>query len=334
MRLGDRASARTIRRRGRDRELSRSREHVRPAMALLPTDTPIRTNATKGPQACRRRRSDQCSAWAVTSGARRAVGGGAARAQHLRTSEDLERLRRQGRGNASSSLSMSDSSRRRSSEARFWRTWATVPPRESRRLRPGREPRRAPPRRTYAVAAGDASHHGCSSNRPARGGSRPSPGHRGHGTTAARSAQCRVARGCRRPGRSAQHHRPGAQKPAHIDDVEVAHPPVADQSRRVQPLEAGDGLLKRNRAPPVEEVEVEPFGADPAQTPRHAAIVPSSVACDGSTLLTRKMSSRRPAIASPTSSSARPSPYISAVSMSVIPRSTPSRSARISSARG
>src|SRR5206468_1105321 len=47
----------------------------------------------------------------------------------------------------------------------------------------------------------------------------------------------------------------------------------------------------------------------------------------GSTLETRKTWSRRPAIASPTSSSTRPEPYISAVSMCVMPASSPARSA-------
>ena len=44
----------------------------------------------------------------------------------------------------------------------------------------------------------------------------------------------------------------------------------------------------------------------------HAFSVPSRVAFDGSTLLMRNTSSRRPAMASPTSSSERPLPYISA----------------------
>src|SRR5262247_1394796 len=46
-----------------------------------------------------------------------------------------------------------------------------------------------------------------------------------------------------------------------------------------------------------------------------------------------KASSRRPAMASPISSSTAPSPYISAVSISVSPRSRPSRRVAISSLR-
>ena len=65
----------------------------------------------------------------------------------------------------------------------------------------------------------------------------------------------------------------------------------------------------------------------------HAAIVPRLVAFCGITLLTRKISPRRSASASATSSSAAPSPYISAVSTTVIPRSTAICSAAISSAR-
>ena len=64
-----------------------------------------------------------------------------------------------------------------------------------------------------------------------------------------------------------------------------------------------------------------------------AAMVPRRVAFSGSTLLTMKSSSRRPAMASPTISSAPPSAYISAVSISVMPRSRPSRSAAISCVR-
>src|SRR3989338_5438422 len=66
----------------------------------------------------------------------------------------------------------------------------------------------------------------------------------------------------------------------------------------------------------------------------HAATVPLREACCGTTLETKNISSRRPAIASPTLSSDPPSfPYISAVSISVNPRSMPSFSASTSSLR-
>src|SRR5439155_446791 len=64
-----------------------------------------------------------------------------------------------------------------------------------------------------------------------------------------------------------------------------------------------------------------------------AAIALLAPALCGYTLLTTTTRSRWPAIADPTTSSAPPSPYISAVSMSVIPRSMPRRSAAISPAR-
>ena len=57
----------------------------------------------------------------------------------------------------------------------------------------------------------------------------------------------------------------------------------------------------------------------------HAAMVPRRDALLGSTFETRKISSRRSATASATTSSA--SPYISAVSMWVMPRSMPRRNA-------
>src|SRR6266851_4033600 len=60
-------------------------------------------------------------------------------------------------------------------------------------------------------------------------------------------------------------------------------------------------------------------------------MVPRREALLGRTFETRKMSSRRPAIASAITSSA--SPYISAVSMWVMPRSTPRRSAAMACLR-
>src|SRR5688572_24701144 len=62
-------------------------------------------------------------------------------------------------------------------------------------------------------------------------------------------------------------------------------------------------------------------------------MVPAREAFDGNTLETRMTSSRRPSIASATTSSAPPSAYISAVSISDMPRSSPSFSAAISAAR-
>ena len=64
-----------------------------------------------------------------------------------------------------------------------------------------------------------------------------------------------------------------------------------------------------------------------------AAIVPRRDAFSGSTFDARNTSSRRPAIASPTSSSTAPEPYISAVSTWVMPASSPRRSAAIAAAR-
>src|SRR5438034_191055 len=61
-----------------------------------------------------------------------------------------------------------------------------------------------------------------------------------------------------------------------------------------------------------------------------AAMVPRSLAFSGSTLLTMNASSRRPASASATTVSASPFAYISAVSISVSPRSRPARSAATS----
>ena len=75
----------------------------------------------------------------------------------------------------------------------------------------------------------------------------------------------------------------------------------------------------------IADVERGQFAAAAASERSQAATVPPREALLGRTLETRKTSSRRPAIASPTTSSA--SPYISAVSMWVMPRSRPRRRA-------
>ena len=86
---------------------------------------------------------------------------------------------------------------------------------------------------------------------------------------------------------------------------------------------------------PVQEVEVEAVGAQPPQAALARGDRPvRGSRCAGSTLLTRNTSSRRPSIASADEPSAAPSPYISAVSISVRPRSRPGCSASISTASG
>ncbi len=77
----------------------------------------------------------------------------------------------------------------------------------------------------------------------------------------------------------------------------------------------------------MQEVAIEAIGP---QTPE---AVPRREAFRGWTFDTRKTSSRRPAIASPTMRSTAPCPYDSAVSMWVMPRSSPRRSA-LTAARG
>src|SRR5215208_4334155 len=115
----------------------------------------------------------------------------------------------------------------------------------------------------------------------------------------------------------------------HVVGIEIADAPAAYFSGLDQRSKARDGFGKRHAAAPMQQIKIETIGLQPFQ----AAIVPWRVAFCGSTLLTRKTSSRLPAIASATTSSAAPSPYISAVSISVMPRSSPVCSALISSAR-
>ncbi len=84
-------------------------------------------------------------------------------------------------------------------------------------------------------------------------------------------------------------------------------------------------VLKRIRARPVQQVTVQPVGAQARERALAGRHRPGKRGVVGRTLETRNTSSRRPAIASPTTVSA--SPYISAVSMWVMPRSRPRRSA-------
>ena len=85
-------------------------------------------------------------------------------------------------------------------------------------------------------------------------------------------------------------------------------------------------------AAPVQEVAVQVVGPQPPSDRSQAAIVPAREALLGSTFETRNTSSRRPAMASATIFSAAPSPYISAVSMWVMPSSIPRRRAATASA--
>ena len=75
-------------------------------------------------------------------------------------------------------------------------------------------------------------------------------------------------------------------------------------------------FLEWHAATPMQQVQVEPSVPSRFRLASHATMVPRRVACCGSTLLTRKTSSRRPLIAAPTSSSDAPPAYISAVSIS------------------
>ena len=136
------------------------------------------------------------------------------------------------------------------------------------------------------------------------------------------------APGCMRRGRD-----PRSQDLAEFVDREVRDAPGEDLSLLEQVLERRHRLLDRVVAGPMEQIEIEAVGAQPREAVLAGLTVPRRDAFSGSTFEARKTSSRRPAIASPTSSSTTPEPYISAVSSGSCPRSSPRRSAAIAAAR-
>ena len=101
---------------------------------------------------------------------------------------------------------------------------------------------------------------------PARSGCRPSPGCR---VLAAPGQQvpfdAAPRRGCRAPGCWRRRAARDGRQLRHLVGVEVADAPVADLAVAAQPLERRHGLRQRVRAAPVQQVEVEPVGAEPPQ---------------------------------------------------------------------
>ncbi len=87
--------------------------------------------------------------------------------------------------------------------------------------------------------------------------------------------------------------------------------------------EAFDGLGERDATPPVQKVEIDVVDAERVQArlARAHGAFPRCVM--GKHLVDQKHFTARPAIVSPTKASAAPSPYISAVSMTVIPQVDP-----------
>ncbi len=56
----------------------------------------------------------------------------------------------------------------------------------------------------------------------------------------------------------------------HVVGVEIADAPAQDLARRDQPLHGLDRLGERNIAAPVQEIQVEPVGAQPSRLASHA----------------------------------------------------------------
>ena len=133
-----------------------------------------------------------------------------------------------------------------------------------------------------------------------------------------RRRRCRArARRARRGRRRRNWRRPSARSCRRASGARTPRPSPRAARRRASAIDTG----RAGRSP----------GARGCFS--HAAMAEFRPAWCGYTLDTTKMRSRRPAIASPTTSSLPPSAYISAVSTSVRPRSNPRRSAAISAAR-
>ena len=122
-------------------------------------------------------------------------------------------------------------------------------------------------------------------------------------------------------------------KCGHRRAIEIRHAPAHDLAGRAAAART-HRRFRRAGCAPASAADRDRSGrcASRRRLRSHAATADFRPALCGYTLLTTNTSSRRPAIASPTISSAPPSPYISAVSISVMPRSRPSRSAATSRA--
>lgn len=111
-------------------------------------------------------------------------------------------------------------------------------------------------------------------------------------------------------------------KVAHIVSIKVGNAPVADQPFALEGAEGLHGFGQWHAAAPVQEVQIQPVCTRCLSERRQLCATPWAEALLGSTLLTRKTCSRIGAMASPTSFSDRPLPYISAVSTTCMPCST------------
>jgi hypothetical protein len=120
----------------------------------------------------------------------------------------------------------------------------------------------------------------------------------------------------------------------HVADVEIADAPMADLPGAGERVERLERLVERRAAAPVQEIEIEPVGAQ----------APEARLAGGDRAAPRRMVRQHLADeedAGPLTFDGlgdqllrqAPPPYISAVSISVIPRSIPNRSAAISPAR-
>ena len=101
-----------------------------------------------------------------------------------------------------------------------------------------------------------------------------------------------------------------------VELLEIIHVEVGDSRRRIFPsapnfFERLDGFRDWHTAAPVEQIQVDDFGAEAPQTSgtRFWQTSPTRVVACGYTFVTRKTDSRCPSIASATTSSAPPSAY-------------------------
>src|SRR6185437_4260694 len=107
----------------------------------------------------------------------------------------------------------------------------------------------------------------------------------------------------------------------HLACVEIAHAPMADLAGALERGEGLERLRKRDAAAPMKKVEIEPVGAEALE-----ARVASLGGFLAARILRQDLADEKHPVSAP------PSPYISAVSMRLMPRSRPSFNALTSPA--
>ena len=247
------------------------------------------------------------------------------------------RCLRFGGGKAASSSARSASVSRRSRAAAFAPDVLRVrrlgdadharPARAGSRRSPPAPASPAVPRRHRAAAPCAAA-----ARRPGPRASRPSP--------ACPAPRQKGSRSCSMPAvlQVVEHLvggavRQGRAQLLQVVHVEVGYAPAPNLPCPAHPLEPLDRIGERDAAAPVQQVEVDRVHPEPLQAALAGRLQPAAAGVVRVHLGNEEhLVPAGPRWPRPTTSSAPPSPYISAVSISVMPRSRPRRSAAASRA--